>query len=352
MARRVTDFAGYQMIDDRVRTTLLPDRSQAGLLVTVGRRPALATTMTELTKFVPSGTVMVLNTSGTFKARVDNVRLRSERLGAVYFSQMLEATHESWVIAAPEGCQVGDTLQLPGRATLRLERPYRLANGQRAVLRRRRPQYSGDFWCARFESAYGFERWQITSASPVVYAVDGREFGYGDLQNCFSLSPTSARMNNGGRNLTTDILRQLRQRGVQIARVEVRTSIGADQYGQPFSELVELDARNAAIINDGIRRGSLVLPVGTGVIRALDWLYDPQRHQVRPGTEWCKNIITPDTGTWLNGWVSGMHEPRSSHLAMGAAVMGEDVIRAAMLSALEHGMWFHENGDTHLHLPG
>jgi S-adenosylmethionine:tRNA ribosyltransferase-isomerase len=311
--------------------------------------------MAEFPRYVPPGTVMVLNTSGTFQARTD-IQLPRGGRDTVYFSQMTDdATGYNWVVTAPPGCRQGDVLQLAGGARLQLSQPHLLPSGEQATLRwthQGSVWYSGEFWQAVFSWDGGrFAQWHQTHAGPVVHVADPTRFGLRDLQNGFATRMTSSRMNNGGRNLTTGILRELVRRGVHLANVEVRTSIGADQHGNPFNESVRLAPDSAALINRALRQGNLVLPVGTGVIRALDWFYSRSSGTVSPGAEWCRNIITPETGTWLNSWVSGMHEPRSSHLAMGAAVMGENVIRCAMLDALREGLWFHENGDTHLHLP-
>ena len=340
--RHPSMFASFTMTDEAARHELLADRAQAGLLVTVGDRHRVST-VANLAQFVPGGSVLVLNTSGTFFARFPGAMLPDGRDGTVHFAQMRDESAFMWIVVVPEGLRVGDTIRMPGDAELLLMKPYIIRDVQASW------ENWGKMWVARFRSPkLCFDGYQRQFGQPIRYKYDTTQWTPDAMQNCFAGRPTSAMMNNGGRNLTPAVLQALLARGVQIAGLEMRTGVGVDHAGIPLPEFVRLDLVNALIINAAIREGRQVIPVGTGVIRALDWFYDGR--QVNPGSGWCTNVITPDTGTWLSAWISGMHEPRSTHLAMGAAIMTEPVMRDAMVAAFNAGLKFHENGDTHLYL--
>jgi S-adenosylmethionine:tRNA ribosyltransferase-isomerase len=49
--------------------------------------------------------------------------------------------------------------------------------------------------------------------------------------------------------------------------------------------------------------------------------------------------------------LTGLHEPRSSHLAMLSALAGVEPLREAYAQALEKKYRWHEFGDLHLILP-
>jgi len=67
---------------------------------------------------------------------------------------------------------------------------------------------------------------------------------------------------------------------------------------------------------------------------------------------WTSRVVTPDTALRVvNGLLTGLHEPRSSHLRMLAAFHGEDLLRECYDAALDHGYLWHEFGDVHLLLP-
>jgi S-adenosylmethionine:tRNA ribosyltransferase-isomerase len=333
------------MIDEAARVELLKNRAHAELLVTVGEQHQVST-MAHLPEFVPSGSVMVLNTSGTFFARFPGAELPNGDTATVHFAQMLDESAFEWVVVVPDGLEVGDRIKLPGDATLQLMEPY-LIRGVQASWEK-----WGKLWTARFRSRkLCFDAFQAEYGQPIRYPYDTTEWTQSAMQNCYSLRKTSAMMNNGGRNLTESILEVLLGRDVHIATLEMRTGVGIDQDGYPLPEFVQLDLLNAMIINAAINEGRQVIPVGTGVIRALDWFYNQKSRCVRPGNGWCTNVITPETGTWLDAWLSGMHEPESTHLAMGSAIMGEQVMLDSMTKAYDAGLRFHENGDTHLYLP-
>jgi S-adenosylmethionine:tRNA ribosyltransferase-isomerase len=333
------------MVNEAARVELLRDRGSAELLVTIGEQHQIST-MAHLPEFVPTGSVLVLNTSGTFFARFPDAELPDGARGTVHFAQMRDDSALEWVIVAPDGLKVGDRVHLPAGASLQLLEPH-LVRGVQASWEK-----WGKLWVARFHSPkLCFDAFQAEYGQPIRYPYDHTAWTQGAMQNCYSLRKTSAMMNNGGRNLTESILEVLLSRGVRVATLEMRTGVGVDQDGYPLPEFVQLDTLNALIINAALNEGRQIIPVGTGVIRALDWLYDKRSAFVRPGSDWCNNIITPETGTWMDAWVSGMHEPKSTHLALGAAIMGEQTMLDAMTVAYNHGLRFHENGDSHIFLP-
>jgi S-adenosylmethionine:tRNA ribosyltransferase-isomerase len=67
---------------------------------------------------------------------------------------------------------------------------------------------------------------------------------------------------------------------------------------------------------------------------------------------WTSHVVTPETGLRVvNGLLTGLHEPRSSHLRMLAACHGQDLLRECYDAALAHRYLWHEFGDVHLLLP-
>ena len=63
-------------------------------------------------------------------------------------------------------------------------------------------------------------------------------------------------------------------------------------------------------------------------------------------------MVTPETGLRVvDGLLTGLHEPRSSHLRMLAAFHGQDLLRSCYDAALARGYLWHEFGDVHLLLP-
>jgi S-adenosylmethionine:tRNA ribosyltransferase-isomerase len=63
-------------------------------------------------------------------------------------------------------------------------------------------------------------------------------------------------------------------------------------------------------------------------------------------------VVTPRTGvSVVDGLLTGLHEPRSSHLRMLTAFAGEPLLARCYEAAVERGYRWHEFGDVHLLLP-
>jgi S-adenosylmethionine:tRNA ribosyltransferase-isomerase len=117
--------------------------------------------------------------------------------------------------------------------------------------------------------------------------------------------------------------------------------------------------------------------VGTTVVRALETTTD-EDGITHPGEGWTSLVVTPERGIRsVDAMLTGLHEPRSSHLAMLEALIGsepyrsshhargratqtpkrcltlfgEEHLRIAYAEALREGYLWHEFGDLHLILP-
>jgi S-adenosylmethionine:tRNA ribosyltransferase-isomerase len=63
-------------------------------------------------------------------------------------------------------------------------------------------------------------------------------------------------------------------------------------------------------------------------------------------------VVTPETGVVaVDGLLTGLHEPRSSHLRMLAAFAGPELLSRCYEEAVRSGYLWHEFGDVHLMLP-
>jgi S-adenosylmethionine:tRNA ribosyltransferase-isomerase len=72
---------------------------------------------------------------------------------------------------------------------------------------------------------------------------------------------------------------------------------------------------------------------------------------VHPDAGWTDLVVTPERGLRaVDGILTGLHEPTSSHLAMLTAFAGGEHVRAAYEAALDERYLWHEFGDVHLML--
>ena len=93
---------------------------------------------------------------------------------------------------------------------------------------------------------------------------------------------------------------------------------------------------------------SRVIATGTTCVRALETVTDANG-VVHAGEGWTETIITPQRGVKaVEGLLSGLHEPKASHLAMLEALAPRDHLAKAYHEALDHHYLWHEFGDLHL----
>jgi S-adenosylmethionine:tRNA ribosyltransferase-isomerase len=84
------------------------------------------------------------------------------------------------------------------------------------------------------------------------------------------------------------------------------------------------------------------------VVRALESATD-EEGDLSASQGWTELVITPERGVrFVDGLLTGFHEPKASHLAMLAAIAGREHLRKTYAAALESGYLWHEFGDLHL----
>lgn len=306
----------------------------------------------DLPSVLSPGDLLVVNNSATLAAAVWLDRL------AVHFSTQLPSGE--WLVelrrrtaTATEpypGGAPGEWLPLPGGATLRLiarETP-RL---WRAVLDRDVPAYLAEH------------------GSPIRYGYVPREWPLTDYQTVFGIVPGSAEMPSAGRPFTAELVTALVSRGIAIAPVTLHTGVASPEKDEPpYAEWFSVSPHTAGLVNLTRASGGRVIAVGTTVVRALESAVSqsalpesaaqgpaashPTRSAagpVRAASGWTRHVVTPEQGVRaVDGLLTGLHEPRSSHLLLLSAIAGPDLLARCYAAALREGYLWHEFGDTHL----
>jgi S-adenosylmethionine:tRNA ribosyltransferase-isomerase len=175
----------------------------------------------------------------------------------------------------------------------------------------------------------------------------------------------SAEMPSAAYPFTARVVESLTARGVQIAAITLHTGVSSLEvesddveahslYPEPFT----VSARTAAAINAAKVDGRRVIAIGTTVVRALESAWDGVGVGVRAARGFTRAYIHPMRRAGqgvgraplhvVDGLLTGLHDPVTSHLAMLYALAGQDVIRAAYAEAVRAGYLWHEFGDSHL----
>jgi S-adenosylmethionine:tRNA ribosyltransferase-isomerase len=350
----MTAVAEYVDARDRLAFTLPPEHEaheppeargvpRDGVAMLVSRAAAGEIShhaFTDLPSLLLPGDLLVVNTSATLPAAV-----RAGSGLAVHFSTPLP--DGDWLVelrAARDGTTApygggtpGQQLGLPGGAALTL--------GAR---------FTGRLWRARLSTAV--VPYLLRHGSPIRYSYVQRPWPVESYQTVFGTRPGSAEMPSASRPFTPEIVARLVARGITFAPITLHTGVSSlegdeDPYPEPF----DVPPATARLVNLTRRSGGRVIAVGTTVVRALETAARADTagpRLVSPAAGWTEHIVTPDNPLLaVDGLVTGLHEPRSSHLRMLAAFAGLDLLGRCYAAAIDRGYLWHEFGDLHLLLP-
>ena len=276
----------------------------------------------ELPKFLRAGDLLVLNTTATLPAAAGNLHISTPLPGGL-------------VVVEPRGGQaIVHVQQLPGGATVTLLAPYR---------------DSARLWIARFDGVADLQAYLARYGRPITYSYIDRPHPLDAYQTVFADEPGSAEMPSAGRAFTRQMLVCLRRRGVRLAKLVLHAGVASlESHERPYEELYEVPARTAEEVRRAKARGGRVVAVGTTVVRALESSVD-RAGRVIASRGWTDLVITPDRGVRIvDALLTGLHEPRATHLAMLEALAGREHVRQAYTAALEEKYLWHEFGDLHL----
>jgi S-adenosylmethionine:tRNA ribosyltransferase-isomerase len=282
------------------------------------------------------GDLLAVNTSATVPAAV-----RVDERMSVHFSSPLP--NGAWLVELRErrggatepsgGGAPGQALGLPGGAVLTLEQ-----------------RVTGRLWRARLSTAV--LPYLLRNGSPIRYSYVGRDWPLDAYQTVFGTRPGSAEMPSASRPFTPDLVARLVARGITVAPLTLHTGVSSlegdeDPYPEPF----DVPPATARLVNLTRAAGGRVIAAGTTVVRALETAAGPDG-VVTASAGWTSRVVTPETGLRaVDGLLTGLHEPRSSHLLMLTAFAGEELLRRCYEAAAGRGYLWHEFGDVHLLLP-
>jgi S-adenosylmethionine:tRNA ribosyltransferase-isomerase len=295
----------------------------------------------DLPQFLRPGDLLVLNTTATLPAALRARRENGEEI-ALHYSTALpgDLAVVEPRIAAGVGCapqaevDAGERLDLPGGARARLLVPYRDSNR---------------LWIAQLALGEPLVEYLHRYGKPITYSYIKSQFPMAAYQNVYASEEGSAEMPSAGRAFTRQMLVCLRRSGVNLAKLVLHAGVASlEQHERPYEEWYEVPLRTAERVRVTRERGHRVIAVGTTVVRALESSVDRDGSPIA-SRGWTDLVITPERGVRVvDGLLTGLHEPRASHLAMLQAIAGRAPIERAYAEALERGYLWHEFGDLHL----
>ncbi|HZQ36040.1 MAG TPA: S-adenosylmethionine:tRNA ribosyltransferase-isomerase, partial [Dehalococcoidia bacterium] len=226
--------------------------------------------------------------------------------------------------------------------------------GLRATVSERRPDVPW-LWRLRFDAA-GTELLDriYRAGEPVRYSYVPEILPIEDYQTIYAAEPGSVEMPSAGRPFTWELLLELRRRGVQTAFITLHTGLSSvrddalDALRLGHEEQFRVGAEAAAAVNEARAHGRRVIAVGTTVVRTLETVADATGHvQAAEGTTGLY-ISAAHRLRAVDGLLTGLHEPRASHLDLLSAFVPPALLGPAYSQALAAGYLWHEFGDVNL----
>ncbi len=301
--------------------------------------------------YLAEGDLLVINTSGTMNAALNAIRADGTKL-ELHLSTHLPA--DMWIVEVRiqkgrstmpfMNMHAGETLSLPGGAEVTLHAPYLRTDGSMSRL-----------WIATLHlpcepselvtylEQYGF---------PIRYSYVKEGWPNSYYQTVYVTEMGSAEMPSAGRAFTADLITQLVAHGIHIAPLLLHTGVASlESHEPPYEEYYRVSSETARMVNAAHSAGKRVVAIGTTVVRALETVTDSDG-VTHPGEGWTRLVITPEHGMRAaNAMLTGLHEPKATHLAMLEALVSRSHLTIAYHEALHERYLWHEFGDLHLLVP-
>jgi len=177
-----------------------------------------------------------------------------------------------------------------------------------------------------------------------------------DVNHRFASRPWAFETPSAALPITFEVLGGLRQRGVELGwltHAAGLSSTGSASLDRrlPLPECYEIPDETVARVRAARARGGRVVAVGTTVVRALE--SSALEHGApRAGIGEARLVIGPGfRPRVVDGLLTGMHEPSTSHFALLSAFAPRPLLETALAEASSRGYLQHEFGDACLILP-
>jgi S-adenosylmethionine:tRNA ribosyltransferase-isomerase len=307
----------------------------------------------DLPKFLNRGDVLVINTSRTRNSALLATRADG-RLLELHLSihmadnlwtvevRSLDATGKSKHL---EDARAAETLSLPEGVSATLLGPYISDCVENSAP-------SETVWQATLNLPNPVDDYLARHGFPIRYNYVKTKWPLPYYQTIYATETGSAEMPSAGRPFTPELLTWLESKGVQIAPLILHTGISnIESHEPPYKEFYRVPSETADLVTRAHQLGKRIVAVGTTVVRALESVTNADG-VTHAGEGWTCLVISPARGfRTVNALLTGMHEPKASHLAILETLTGLSHIKLAYDAALQEGYLWHEFGDLHLILP-
>lgn len=348
-----TSSFSFDLPEESIAQQPSPERGGSRLMVVdrAGNR-ITHSRIAELPSLLPEGTVMVINNTRVIHARIYGTS--ADTGGRVEFILLAEVQPGLWRTLAAKARKQhpGKRFGFPGGIEAEVVAEPELPADSRSG-------GSEGFRYLRFSPPIDIrylENHGHVPLPPYIRRSD-TDLDVNRYQTVYAEDPGSAAAPTAGLHLTRELLQELQDRGVSVAKLTLHVGAGTFlpiraervEEHRMHEERFDIPVDTAARINAALKEGRTILAVGTTVVRALESAYDADLPGVAAGERRTDLFIYPGYRfRVVSRLLTNFHTPRSSLLVLVCAFAGRKLILRAYEAAVRAGYRFFSYGDAML----
>jgi S-adenosylmethionine:tRNA ribosyltransferase-isomerase len=362
---KVADF-DYELPLERIAQHAVEPRDSARMLVHwIGRDATRHSSIRDLPEMLAAGDILVVNNTRVRPARLYGRRASGGRVELLMLGREREAAHtlpSRWraLVKPARRLRSGEHIDIEGgalsaRAVVRVQGADGSA-GAEWILEIR------DSECDGGTAETAIERFGHVPLPPYIKrtATSGEPESENEdrarYQTMFAEVPGAIAAPTAGLHFTPDLVRRLRERGIEIAELTLHVGLGTFQPPtvenvrdhRMHAEEFVLPSASASAINAVRARGGRVIAVGTTSTRVLESCVDSDGRVQAGGGETSIFITPGHRFRAIDALLTNFHLPRSTLLMLVGALAGRERILRLYGEAVTAGYRFYSYGDAML----
>lgn len=298
--------------------------------------------------YLRPGDVVVLNISRTVPAALP---------GVTEDGQAIEMRLSSHYSTNGDNERIWQAVFKPDGAVIRPGLRLSFGNGALTAIVLQKRERIPKLWEVQFDPTdRPISAWMEQLGQPIKYDYVPQAWDLDYYQTTYATVPGSSEMPSAGRAFTPELLEQIQQKGVALAKIVLHTGVSNIdietediQQHTMYEEWYQVLPEAAEIINQAHSQGGRIFAIGTTVVRTLETTADEQG-VIHPGEGWTSLYIAPGYHfKAIDALVTGLHEAKTTRLALATAFAGDQtLVLQAYNEAIERRYLWHEFGDVSL----
>lgn len=332
----------YELPEELIAQDPLPDRSGSRLLVLDRQSGAVSHhVFTEILDYLRSGDCLVVNDTKVIPARLIGSKVGTEAKIEILLLKRKENNIWETLVRPGKKAKPGTKISF-GDGLLTGEILEVVEEGNRLV------QFSYDGIFEEILDRLG----QMPLPPYITHQLKERE----RYNTVYAVHEGSAAAPTAGLHFTPELLQEIEEKGVDIARVTLHVGLGtfrpvkAEEITDHHmhSEFYQISEEAAGKINRARSGNGRVICVGTTSCRTVESAADENGH-IRAGSGWTEIFIYPGyCFKVLDGLITNFHLPESTLIMLVCALAGREQVMKAYEEAVEERYRFFSFGDAML----